>query len=141
MDFKAAVRTCLGKYATFTGRAGRAEFWWFALFNLIARVIARMIDNILFGGPFVVVQRGMGHGYGYWEAYSPGGLLSGIVVLVLILPQLAVGARRLHDSGRSGWWQLLVLIPLIGWLVLVYWVVQPSAAPNRYGEGPEPPEA
>lgn len=139
MDFKASVRTCFSKYATFTGRAGRSEFWWFVLFNLIARIVARIVDGILFGGPMVMMQHG--HGYGMWEVYSPGGIVTGIVMLGLILPQLAVGARRLHDIGRSGWWQLIVLIPLLGWLLLLYWFVQPSSGPNTHGEGPEPATA
>jgi len=56
--------------------------------------------------------------------------------LAVLVPSLAVGARRLHDIGKSGWFQLLVLVPLIGWLVLLYWFVQPTSGPNEYGEGP-----
>ena len=110
MDFKQAVLRCLrDKYADFNGRASRPEFWWFVL----ATVIVSLVLNILH--------------------LSIIGLL---VNLALIVPSFAVGARRLHDIGKSGWFQLVWLIPFIGWILLIYWLVQPSAGPNAYGEGP-----
>ena len=96
-DFVSAVKSCFAQYAGFSGRAPRSEFWWFALFQLGVLVIATMISQVLYG----------------------------IAALALLLPALAVGARRLHDIGRSGWWQLLSLTG-IGTLVLIYWWVQPS---------------
>ena len=115
MDFKTAVLTCLrDKYADFKGRAGKAEFWWFFLFQIIVLVIAGVISDILYM----------------------------LVALALLLPGLGVGARRLHDTGRSGWWLLLGLIPLLGFIVLVVFWVQNSGQANEYGEGPAaPPEA
>lgn len=99
MDFVSAVKSCLGQYAGFSGRAVRSEFWWFFLFQIIVMVIASFLGDVV----------------------------SGIVSIALLLPAFAVGARRLHDVGRSGWWQLLTLTG-IGVLVLIYWWVQPSKA-------------
>jgi uncharacterized membrane protein YhaH (DUF805 family) len=99
MDFVSAVKSCLGQYAGFSGRAVRSEFWWFFLFQIIVMVIASFLGDVV----------------------------SGIVSIALLLPAFAVGARRLHDIGRSGWWQLLTLTG-IGVLVLIYWWVQPSEA-------------
>lgn len=98
MNFGQAISTCLSKYATFSGRASRPEFWWFSLFQLLVLLVAAMFSDLLYG-------------------------LSG---LGLMLPALAAGARRLHDIGKSGWWQLLMLTG-IGYLVLLYWWVQPTA--------------
>ena len=105
MSFIDAVQTCFKKYADFTGRATRSEFWWWVLFVILATAIAQVIGD------------------------APAAIVS----LATLLPYLAVGARRLHDIGRSGWWQLIGLIPLIGWLIMLYWCVQPSEGENRYG--------
>jgi len=113
MDFKQSVTTCLKKYAEFNGRAGRPEFWWFALFSLVASLLAEFIF---------------------------GWMLSSLVNLALLLPSLAVGARRLHDIGKSGWFQLLWFIPILGWAVMIYFLVQPSVGPNQYGDAPALPE-
>lgn len=110
MDIKQSVITCLkDKYVDFSGRAGRPEFWWFALFTLIAGLVVGVVSDIL----------------------------AMLVNLGLLLPSLAVGARRLHDIGKSGWFQLLWFIPVLGWAVMIYFLVQPTAAgANQYGEGP-----
>jgi uncharacterized membrane protein YhaH (DUF805 family) len=105
MNFTQAVTTCFQKYATFTGRATRSEFWWFALFTVVASIVASMF----------------------------GELVNSLVSLALLVPSIAVGARRLHDIGKTGWLQLLWIIPLIGWALLIYWAVQPSGPPNEYG--------
>ncbi|MBC7139389.1 MAG: DUF805 domain-containing protein [Defluviimonas sp.] len=115
MDFQTAVRTCFNRYATFTGRARRPELWWFALFNLLAGAVLAVVDAVL--------------GFEFF---------SSIYSLLVLLPSLAVGARRLHDIGRSGWWQLLSLIPVIGVLVLIYWYIQPGD-PEANEYGPPPP--
>jgi len=110
MDFKQAVITCLrDKYADFSGRAGRSEFWWFFLFQLIVTAILTTIHE----------------------------RLGNVASLALLLPALGAGARRLHDIGKSGWFQLLWFIPFIGWLVLLYWFVQPSGEANTYGAAPD----
>lgn len=123
MDFQTAVRTCFQKYADFSGRARRAELWWFALFTFGVSLVLGLVDGALFG-----MGRGMGGGF------QPLGTLFSLAVL---LPSLAVGARRLHDIGRSGWWLLIGLIPIIGVLVLIWWYIQPGeAGPNQYGPDP-----
>ena len=88
MNFPDAVRRVLTNYATFAGRARRSEFWFFYLFLLLAQIGASILDGAIFG----------------WAASGPIGLL---VSLGLLLPMIAVAARRLHDGGRSGWWMLL----------------------------------
>ena len=112
MDFMTSVKTCFRKYADFSGRARRSELWWFALFCFAISVVLGLLD----GG---------------------SGLLSGLWSLAILLPSLAVGARRLHDTDRSGWWLLIAFIPLIGFLVLLYFYVsQGTTGPNRFGPDP-----
>ena len=89
---------CLTNYANFSGRARRKEFWFFMLFCVILGIISEVIDAVLGTKP----------------------LVNGLLNLALLLPSLAVGARRLHDIGRSGWWQLLVLTG-IGIILLIIW--------------------
>lgn len=114
MDFWTAVKTRLGKYVTFAGRARRAEYWWFVLFEILANAVAAVIDQ---GGT--------------------NGAAEGVVGLVLLLPGLAVAVRRLHDLGRSGWWLLISLVPLIGVLVLLVWDCRRGTpGPNRHGPDP-----
>lgn len=97
MDFFQAIQSCLGQYATFSGRASRSEFWWFFLFQVLVMAATSLLGDVAYG----------------------------LASLALMLPALAVGTRRLHDIGRTGWWQLLLLTG-IGFLVLLYWWVQPS---------------
>lgn len=115
-----AVRTVLSKYATFSGRASRPEFWWWFLAVFLVQIVTQLIDAALFGpaGP---------DGTG-------GQPLSLLVSLVLFLPGLAVSARRLHDIGKNAWWLLLFLIPLIGFLVLLWFYTRPSDNANEWGE-------
>ena len=108
-DFQKAVKTCFKKYADFTGRAARPEFWWFALFQFVVMLVLGMISQ----------------------------QLEGLAGLAMLLPGLAVGARRLHDIDKSAWWMLLWMIPVLGWILLVYWAAQPGdAGANKYGEPP-----
>ncbi len=97
MTFSQAIAACLSSYANFSGRASRPEFWWFFLFQVLASLGASMIGD--------------------W--------LNGVVVLALLLPGLAVGTRRLHDIGKTGWWQLIMLTG-IGYFLLMYWWAQPT---------------
>ncbi|WP_275869004.1 DUF805 domain-containing protein [Knoellia sp. 3-2P3] len=119
MSFMTAVQTVLSKYATFSGRARRSEYWWFVLFYLIVAVVATVIDS----------AAGLPQTAGY-------GPVTMLVTLALLLPSLAVTARRLHDTGRSGWWMLLSLIPIGGLVVLIF-ALQDSKGPNAWGQSPK----
>jgi uncharacterized membrane protein YhaH (DUF805 family) len=106
-EIQAAVKTCFNKYADFNGRAARPEFWWFVVFWIVVFAVTSIVSHYLYA----------------------------LAVLALLVPMLAVGARRLHDTGKSGWFQLLGLIPLIGGLVVIYLMAQPSQpGANQYGE-------
>ncbi|UYM05733.1 DUF805 domain-containing protein [Solicola gregarius] len=120
MGFVEAVQTVLSKYVVFSGRARRSEYWWFFLFSVLVSLVASAIDAAA------------GTDYG-----SGGGVINTIVGLALFLPGLAVAIRRLHDTGRVGWWILIGLIPLIGWIVLIIFYVQDSHADNKYGPNPK----
>ena len=120
MSFADAVRTCLSKYVVFSGRARRSEYWWFVLFNFLVNFAAGIVDFIL----------GTDYRWGT-------GLISTLVSLALLLPSLAVAIRRLHDTSRTGWWILIGLIPIIGWIVLLIFYVQDSHADNQYGSSPK----
>jgi uncharacterized membrane protein YhaH (DUF805 family) len=121
MTFQDAVRTVLTqKYADFSGRARRSEYWFWVLFYLIVQAIASIIDNIL-----------------GTRNSSGTGLVTSIASLALLVPWLAVSARRLHDTGRSGWWTLLWIIPIVGWIILIVWWAQDSQGENKYGPSPK----
>ncbi len=101
MDFVEAIKVCFNKYADFEGRASRAEFWWFCLFNLLLASVTCCVGCI-----------------------------------ATLIPSCAVGARRLHDTGRSGWLQLIGLIPFVG-LIIIYWfVLEGDQRSNQYGSKP-----
>ena len=121
MDFMTAVRTCLSKFVDFSGRARRSEYWYFALFTFLVGIVTGILDAIL--------------GTDYDN--TSGGLVNTLVSLVLFLPSLAVGVRRLHDTGRSGWWILIGLIPIIGWIVLFVFYLLDSGPSNQYGPNPK----
>ena len=134
MTFTQAVQSCLSKYAVFTGRAPRSEFWWFWVFTILVEVAAVVLGGMLFTGSFTEHGMGTMHGW-YMVGYS--NWLAGLVHLLLFLPSLAVAVRRLHDVGRSGWWLLIVLVPFFGFLLLLFWWVQPSE-PRDNAHGPSP---
>ena len=110
MDFTKSIEVCFNKYANFEGRARKSEFWWFQLFCVIVHIVGTIIDLLL----------------GYTE------LFVWIGYIIVLLPSLAVGARRLHDTGRSGWWQLLYLT-IIGIIILIVWWVADGGKKNKYG--------
>ncbi|HLR83212.1 MAG TPA: DUF805 domain-containing protein [Paenalcaligenes sp.] len=112
----------LQKYAVFTGRARRKEYWFFLLFNIIIFFILSLIDNML----------------GTFNAQTGVGVLSSIYWLAILIPSIAVGIRRLHDTGRTGWWLLLVFIPVIGPLIiLVLMLLDSQPGTNQYGTNPK----
>jgi len=106
------------KYAQFDGRATRSEYWYFTLFSTIAYIIGMVIDGLLSG--------------------LTGGMpIIGLLLLLgLIVPTIAVGVRRLHDIGKSGWWYLLAIVPLVSLVLLVFFVMD-SKDDNEYGENPK----
>lgn len=116
MDFVTAVKTCLSKYATFQGRASRSEYWYFTLFTFLLSLIAGIIDEAI-GSQF--------------------GVMSAILTIAIMVPGIAVAARRLHDTDRSGWWQLLFIVPVLGIILLIVWFcTKGTPGPNRFGEDP-----
>jgi uncharacterized membrane protein YhaH (DUF805 family) len=105
MTFGESIQTCFRKYADFKGCASRSEFWWWALFVLLCTMGLGIISD----------------------------KLSGLFALATLLPYFAAGARRLHDTDRSGWLQLVGLVPFVGWIIVIYWLAQPTKSPNRFG--------
>jgi uncharacterized membrane protein YhaH (DUF805 family) len=115
MSFPEAIRACLYKYVTFTGRARRAEYWWFVLFVALVSLVASAIDS---AADITVFQV--------------------IVGLALLLPNLAVAVRRLHDTDRTGWWLLIGLVPVVGGIVLlVFMLLDTDPHTNRFGSSPK----
>ena len=112
----------LKQYADFSGRARRKEYWMFALFNMIFAIVAMILDNVL-----GIAMEGIGYGPLY-----------GLYVLAMFIPGLAVGVRRLHDVGKSGWMFLIVLIPFVGgiWL-LVLLCTDSQLENNKWGQNPK----
>jgi uncharacterized membrane protein YhaH (DUF805 family) len=122
MTFTDAIRSGFANYLNFSGRAARPELWWWILFVIIGDILANVIDAIVFGGGGMMMG---------------AGLLGILFTLATLIPGIAVQVRRLHDLDRSGWWLLIVLIPLIGLIVLIYWYVQPGTpGTNQFGPPP-----
>ena len=103
MDFATSIKTCFNKYAVFSGRASRSELWWFVLFCFIGGIVTSIVDVMVLGYSS--------------ENYGPINLIFSVITA---LPSLAVGARRLHDLNKSGWWQLIILT-IIGGILLIIW--------------------
>ena len=124
MTFFEAIQTVLSKYTTFSGRASRPEIWWWTLFVVLLHISIGIVDGAL---PEVT--------WGYAPRVEMmGGPLSLTTSMVLLLPNLSVSVRRLHDIDRSGWWILILLIPIIGALVLLYWMTRTGTdSANRFG--------
>jgi uncharacterized membrane protein YhaH (DUF805 family) len=115
----------LKKYAVFGGRSRRKEYWYFVLFVAIISIALSIIDSL----------------FGTYHRESGAGLLSGLFSLAVLIPSIAVSVRRLHDIDRTGWWVLISLVPLVGWIVLLVFHVQDGTpSPNRYGPDPKSTE-
>jgi uncharacterized membrane protein YhaH (DUF805 family) len=124
MGFAEAVQSGFANYTNFSGRSVRSAYWWWALFNALAVIVAQIIDTAVRPGGF-----GAQTYYGLWS-----GLFSWIVTVVLFIPALAVLVRRLHDTDRSGWWFLLAFIPIIGTIILIVFLASSGTlGANRYG--------
>lgn len=104
MTFVESIQTCFSKYAVFNGKAKRSEYWWWALFILLASLILGFFSE----GASVIFQ------------------------LATLVPYIAVTARRLHDVDKSGWWQLLWIIPVIGWIIMIVWLASESKPTTRF---------
>lgn len=118
MNFIDAVKSSLQKYATFSGRASRSEYWFFCLFCLVASITSDILDSALFGP-------------------KETGVFGLLLVLGFLVPSIAVSARRLHDIDKSGWWQLINLIPIVGWIICIVWAATPgTSGDNRFGPDP-----
>ena len=112
----------LKNYAVFNGRAQRSEYWFFALFNILANIGLFLIDGVL----------------GTLNPETGFGLLGGIYMLAIIIPGIAVTIRRLHDTNRSGWWSLIVFIPVVGVIaLLVFMILDSTPGDNEYGSNPK----
>jgi uncharacterized membrane protein YhaH (DUF805 family) len=104
------------KYATFTGRAHRTEYWMFVLVYIVIAIVVSVVDGIL----------------------KTGGILGGLLGLALLVPSIAVAVRRLHDTSRTGWWVLIALVPVIGFIVaLVFMCLDGTPGSNEYGPNPK----
>lgn len=129
MTFMDSISTCFGKYISFSGRAQQSEFWWFVLFIIIASAIVGAFDSMLFETQAMMIG-------GMEMSYNPG-LIGSIFSLAIFLPTWAVEVRRLHDIGKSGWWLLLGLIPVIGFIILLVWLIKTGTdGDNEYGPDP-----
>jgi len=118
MGFGQAIAAGFTDYFNFQGRSTRSAYWYFVLFLIIGGFITAIADLLLF----------------HPENVGP---INGIFSLATIIPSLSVFVRRLHDIGRTGWWLLLALIPIIGWIVLIVWACQPTVPQtNEYGPPP-----
>jgi uncharacterized membrane protein YhaH (DUF805 family) len=125
MSFQEAVRTVLQqKYADFSGRARRSEYWWFVL----AQGLIILVPYILFIIGAAAQKTALTVIFG---------LLLAVVVLGLLVPGLAVTVRRLHDTNRSGWWYLLAFVPFGSLVVLVFTILEGTPGPNNYGPSPK----
>jgi uncharacterized membrane protein YhaH (DUF805 family) len=124
VSFPDAVRLGFQHYFDFRSRSTRAEYWWWLLFALIADVILSIVDMII----------------GTYNVQSNSGLFSGLFGLVILIPGLALGARRLHDIDKTGWWQLMwfgffLVIPMV---ILLWWAAKPSnEEANKHGPAPQ----
>ncbi len=125
MSFGQAVSSVFSNFATFSGRARRSEYWYWVLFTFIAGAVASIVDAVL-----------------HLHVYNANGVSVGpvaaIVALIVLIPSIAVTIRRLHDTGRSGWWWLLSAICGCGAIILFFFCLsdsQPGA--NQYGPNPK----
>ncbi len=122
MSFTESIQTVFQKYAVFEGRARRSEYWWFVLgYSIVSGVLSGLTSA--------------------FNGTTMGTIVSVIALIValgVLVPTISVTTRRLHDIGKSGWWQLLELIPCIGTIILIIWTVKDSdPGDNQYGPNPK----
>lgn len=127
MGFGEAIKSFWSNYSTFKGRSRRSEYWWIQLFLVLTNLAVAAIDLALMDGD---VDRFIANG--------GGGIVGLVWILVTIVPALAVLVRRLHDTGKSGWWVLIGFVPFVGTIVLfVFSVLDSDAGDNKYGASPK----
>jgi uncharacterized membrane protein YhaH (DUF805 family) len=116
MTFQQAVKSCFSKYVTFSGRATRSEYWYWVLFATLGSIVALIIDTAVLG-------------------FDPSGAtpITSIFDLVIALPGIAVGARRMHDMDRTAWWLLLTLTGIGAIVLLIWFCFRGTEGPNRFG--------
>ena len=120
MDLAQAVQSALSKYSTFTGRAPRSEYWYFTLFSVLATIAVNIIDAVILGRSFGSMLT-----------------LGNLLWLALLPPTISVTVRRLHDLDKSGWWWWIWMIPFIGWIIFLVWMVtKGSEGNNSFGTDP-----
>ena len=121
MGFIEAIKVCFSKYFDFSGRARRSEYWFFYLFTIISSLALGFVEGLI--GIFPNTDQA---------------ILANIFSLLVLIPSIAVGVRRLHDTNRSGWWLLLSFAIIIGWIVLLIWYCKDSdEGDNRFGSNPK----
>lgn len=112
--FMGAFKDGLSRYVDFSTRSNRPMFWYWTLWNILLGIVSSVIDAIL--------------------GFGDIGLVNALLSLALLIPSIAVSVRRLHDIGRSGWWYLLVLVPIVGWIILlVFFCTKGQETPNNWG--------
>ncbi len=115
MSFPEAIGSGFSRYVDFSGRSSRSEYWWWVLFVFMAGILIILLGNLIGASASL-----------YW-----------LFQLAVFVPGLAVAVRRLHDKDKSGWWMLIVLIPIIGGIILLIWMVERGDPhENRYGPNP-----
>jgi uncharacterized membrane protein YhaH (DUF805 family) len=115
MTFSEAVKSGFDHYATFSGRASRPAYWWWFLFSILVGIGANIIDAII----------------------GSSGVISGLAALALLLPGLSVSVRRFHDINRSGWWILIFIVPIVGFILWLVWFTREGdPGENQYGPPP-----
>ena len=121
VGFGEAISRGFRNYVTFSGRATRAENWWWLLFIVLSGIVLGVVDNL-------TDTKGM---------FGDSGLLGQLFEIAVLVPSLALGARRLHDINKTGWWLLLLFVLVIGWIVLIIWAIKRGdEGPNKYGPNP-----
>ncbi len=125
MGFMDAVKLFFARYTDFNGRSRRSEYWWPVLFHTLVYVVALLLSVVL--GSISELL----------------GAIVGIALLIyyvaILIPSLAVGVRRLHDRDMSGWWLLLGFVPFAGFVLLVFFVLEGTNGPNKFGPDPKNP--
>ncbi|WP_274995212.1 DUF805 domain-containing protein [Promicromonospora iranensis] len=142
MSFIESIKTVLSKYAVFNGRARRSEYWWYALaVTIVTTILYAVLVAPSYGEYMSAILEASAAGAA--PPAMPGALTAGYLImslinLALLLPGLGVMVRRLHDTGRSGFWVFFLLVPIVGPIMLIVWfATNGTPAPNQYGPDPK----